>query len=34
MICYECECETEWLAPDSRCIDCTRLTPDEVKGDD
>lgn len=31
--CYQCEKETEWLAPDSRCGKCTRLTPEEVRGD-
>ena len=30
--CYECGRETLWLAPDSRCGNCTRLTPDEVRG--
>lgn len=31
--CYQCEEETEWLAPDSRCGQCTRLTPEQVKGE-
>lgn len=30
--CYQCDKATEWLAPDSRCGDCTRLTPEEVQG--
>jgi hypothetical protein len=30
--CYQCDKETEWLAPDSRCGDCTRFTPDEIRG--
>ena len=32
MRCYECEEEVKWLADDSRCKDCTRLTPEEVQG--
>lgn len=32
MDCYQCEKEVNWLAPDSRCKDCTRLTPEEVVG--
>ena len=30
--CYECGKPAKWLAPDSRCGDCTRLTADEVRG--
>ena len=30
--CYQCGIKTAWLAPDSRCGDCTRLTVDEIKG--
>lgn len=30
--CYQCNRPVTWLAPDSRCVDCTRLTPDEVGG--
>lgn len=30
--CYECGKPAMWLAPDSRCSDCTRLTPDQVRG--
>jgi len=33
MHCYECDRETKWLAPDSRCGDCTRCTPEEVTGE-
>ena len=32
--CYQCEKPTDWLAPDSRCGDCTRLTVAEIKGPD
>lgn len=31
--CYQCDRETAWLAPDSRCTDCTRMTPEEVRGE-
>ena len=31
--CYQCEKEVNYLFDDSRCKDCTRLTPDEVRGD-
>jgi len=31
--CYECGTITEWLAPDSRCGDCTRYTPEEIRGE-
>ena len=30
--CYQCDKATTWLAPDSRCGECTRLTPEEVQG--
>ncbi len=32
--CYQCEKDVHWLASDSRCKDCTRLTPEEVRGDE
>jgi hypothetical protein len=32
LTCYQCDKTTEWLAPDSRCGDCTRLTVDEIRG--
>lgn len=32
-ICYQCGRQTTWLAPDSRCGTCTRLTADEVRGE-
>lgn len=28
--CYQCDKPVEWLAPDSRCADCTRLVPGEL----
>jgi hypothetical protein len=31
--CYQCEKEVNYLFEDSRCLDCTRLTPEEVRGD-
>ena len=31
--CYECGKFVNWLAPDSRCGDCTRFTPDEIRGE-
>lgn len=31
--CYQCDRLAPWLAPDSRCAKCTRLTPEEVRGD-
>lgn len=34
MICYQCDEETNWLAPDSRCKNCTRLTPEEIRGEE
>ncbi len=32
-ICYQCEAETEYLFDDSRCSKCTRLTPEEIRGE-
>ncbi len=32
LTCYQCDKPTEWLAPDSRCGDCTRMTVEEVSG--
>ena len=32
--CYQCDKEVQWLAPDSRCGDCTRLTPEQVRGEE
>ena len=29
-ICYQCDAPVQWLAPDSRCGDCTRYTPHEL----
>lgn len=31
-ICYQCDNRVMWLAPDSRCKDCTRFTPEEIQG--
>lgn len=31
--CYQCDKAVTWLAPDSRCGDCTRMTSEEVRGD-
>jgi hypothetical protein len=30
--CYQCSLAVDWLAPDSRCKSCTRLTPEEISG--
>jgi len=30
VFCYQCHKNAVWLAPDSRCGECTRYTPDEV----
>ena len=30
--CYGCACRAWWLAPDSRCIECTRYTVEELTG--
>lgn len=32
LTCYQCDKPTEWLADDSRCGDCTRMTVEEVSG--
>lgn len=32
--CYECGKPAKWLAPDSRCGNCTQVTVDEVCGHD
>ena len=32
--CYQCEKLVPYLFPDSRCKDCTRITPDELTGGD
>lgn len=32
MYCYQCDAEVVWLAPDGRCTNCTRCTPEEVMG--
>jgi hypothetical protein len=32
MRCYNCEAEVNWLADDSRCGNCTRLTVGEIVG--
>lgn len=34
MSCYECGLPVKWLAPDSRCGNCTQVTVDEVRGHD
>lgn len=31
--CYQCGEETSWLATDSRCTNCTRVTPEEARGE-
>lgn len=28
--CYQCDALTDYLFPDSRCIDCTRILPEEL----
>ena len=33
MNCYQCDEVVKWLAPDSRCKNCTRLTPAELQGE-
>ena len=30
--CYQCEKAVAYIFADGRCKDCTRLTPDEVRG--
>ena len=32
LICYQCEKRVCYLFDDGRCVECTRLTPDEVRG--
>lgn len=32
--CYECGTVVPYLFPDSRCKNCTRITPDELTGGD
>lgn len=32
--CYQCEKEVYWLAPDSRCGNCTRYTPEQIRGEE
>ena len=34
LVCYQCDKETIWLAPDSRCGDCTSYIPTEVRGEE
>lgn len=34
LCCYECESRVWWLAPDGRCVECTRLTPAQLTGVD
>ena len=31
--CYQCDKDVSYLFADSRCKDCTRLTPEEVTGE-
>ena len=31
--CYQCGKPAEYLFDDSRCKDCTRLTPEEIRGE-
>ena len=31
--CYQCERTTDYLYYDSRCLDCTRVTPEEMRGE-
>lgn len=31
--CYQCEKPVDYLFDDGRCKDCTRLTPEEVRGE-
>jgi hypothetical protein len=30
LTCYQCEKPVKWLAPDSRCKDCTGYTPEDL----
>ena len=32
--CYQCGKKVQWLAPDSRCGECTRYTPEEITGEE
>ena len=32
--CYQCGKQVTYLFDDARCGDCTRLTPEEVRGED
>lgn len=32
--CYQCDEEVNYLFADSRCGDCTRLTPEELRGEE
>jgi Zn finger protein HypA/HybF involved in hydrogenase expression len=34
LICYECDAEVKWLAPDGRCSKCTRMTVNEIVGEE
>ena len=31
--CYQCERTTDYLSYDSRCDDCTKVTPEEMRGE-
>ena len=31
--CYQCDAQVTYLFADARCAKCTRLTPDEVRGE-
>jgi len=31
--CYQCDLPAAWLAPDGRCGECTRYTPEEISGE-
>ena len=31
-VCYECDAIVNYLFDDARCIDCTRLTREEIEG--
>lgn len=32
-ICYQCDAQVTYLFADARCAKCTRLTPEEVRGE-
>lgn len=32
--CYQCDKPKRYLFADGRCADCTRLTPEEVRGEE